>query len=70
MEEALKPDNTKLPPWLSIECKSIEDTLECTIRLDCSMPKRILSLRNTIEDLLISLRAVLESIREAESISS
>lgn len=65
MVEALEPDNRAAPRWLKIECRALEGAIECTIEMDCEHAERVLSLRNTLDDLMISLRASLEAVGEA-----
>ncbi|MDM7274834.1 MAG: KEOPS complex subunit Pcc1 [Thermoprotei archaeon] len=62
LEEALEPDNIITPPGLKVGCKSRDDTLECTVEVECGNPTRILTLRNTIEDLLTTIKAVVETL--------
>ncbi|MCX8195515.1 MAG: KEOPS complex subunit Pcc1 [Acidilobaceae archaeon] len=60
--EAVGPDNRAAPPWLSVSCSELPGALECVISMGCEEPSRLLSLRNTLEDLLLSLRAALEAL--------
>ncbi|WP_292319518.1 KEOPS complex subunit Pcc1 [Caldisphaera sp.] len=64
LAKSLKPDNIKnIPNYLSIDCKSDNGKLICTIKiLDCTDPKKIMSLKNTIDDLLINIKSVVDSI--------
>ncbi|MCE4618154.1 MAG: hypothetical protein F7C82_01505 [Desulfurococcales archaeon] len=60
---ALQPDNQRTPPYLSVSCKEVQGNLECKVTVEgCSDPKRILTLRNTVDDLLIAIRAALDSL--------
>ncbi|AFZ70216.1 hypothetical protein Calag_0449 [Caldisphaera lagunensis DSM 15908] len=62
--KSLTPDNIKdLPSYLDISCKNENDKLICTIRIkDCKDPKRIMSLKNTLDDLLINIRSIIDSM--------
>jgi len=63
--EAINPDNIIVPEWLSINCKSSPGVLECSISIDCSLPSRILSLRNTLDDLLRAIKVGIEVIESS-----
>ncbi|BAF34774.1 hypothetical protein APE_1147a [Aeropyrum pernix K1] len=61
--ESLEPDNLQTPPWLKITCTHQEGSVACTVEVEgCHSPRRILSLRNTIDDLLRSYRAATETL--------
>ncbi|MGC8566554.1 MAG: KEOPS complex subunit Pcc1 [Caldisphaera sp.] len=62
--KSLIPDNIKdLPPFIKIKCDDINNVILCNIEItDCNDPKRILSLKNTIDDILINIRAIIDSI--------
>lgn len=60
--EAIEPDNIQAPSWLSIDCKAVGSTLECRVEVDCGNPQRVLSLRNTLDDLLKAIKAAMEAI--------
>lgn len=61
--KALEPDNKHTPPHLRVSCRGAGEVLECEVIVEgCRDPARILTLRNTIDDLLISVRAALDSI--------
>lgn len=60
--KAIQPDNVIVPEWLSIDCRDLDGVLECTVRVDCRIPSRILSLRNTLDDLLRAIRVAIDVI--------
>lgn len=63
---ALEPDNRAAPPWLSVSCSEVEGYIECLVFVDgCGEPRRILSLRNTIDDLLRSYKAAFDAVRRS-----
>ena len=62
LEEALEPDNIVTPPGVKIECKGENDFLECIAEVECGNPMRILTLRNTLEDLLTAVKAIRETL--------
>ncbi|MCE4604668.1 MAG: hypothetical protein F7B20_06865 [Aeropyrum sp.] len=59
---SLEPDNLETPSWLRVTCSpSGETAIRCIIEIDdCRDSKRILSMRNTIDDLLRSYKAAVE----------
>ncbi|MCE4625734.1 MAG: hypothetical protein F7C35_07740 [Desulfurococcales archaeon] len=61
--EAVEPDNRGAPPHIKVSCTPKDNALECTVRVEgCEDPKRILTLRNTVDDLLLALRSALETL--------
>ncbi len=64
--DAINPDNMLAPEWLSINCKSLPNMLECIIEIDCSNPSRILSLRNTLDDLLRAIKVGINVIESSK----
>ena len=65
---AIEADNVVAPPWLSIDCRDLGELLECIVEVDCSTPSRILSLRNTLDELLRAIRVAVETIEGLESV--
>ncbi|MEM1873380.1 MAG: KEOPS complex subunit Pcc1 [Acidilobaceae archaeon] len=65
----MAPDNATAPPWLSVKCEATESRLVCRVSVDCEEPRRVLSLRNTIDDLIVSLKSALDSLRELADLS-
>jgi hypothetical protein len=63
--EAVNPDNIHTPQWLSINCRSLPDMLECVVEVDCSNPTRILSLRNTLDELLRAIKTGINAIESS-----
>lgn len=60
---ALQPDNESTPPHIRVECRGVGEALECEVRVEgCGDPRRILTLRNTVDDLLASVKAAAESL--------
>ncbi len=63
LASALQPDNLTAPPHVTVNCMAEGLYLVCRVTvLGCSDPRRILTLRNTIDDLLYSLKAALEAV--------
>ncbi|MEB3851760.1 MAG: hypothetical protein LRS49_04165 [Desulfurococcales archaeon] len=63
--EALEPDNRQAPPGVRVSCRAESYRVVCRVEVDCGDSRGILRLRNTIDDLLSSARAALESLRAA-----
>jgi len=66
--EAVQPDNIMVPPWLSVNCRSVADVVECVIEVDCSLPSRVLSLRNTLDDLLRAISVGISVIEGSKKV--
>ncbi|MCE4611162.1 MAG: hypothetical protein F7B17_04230 [Desulfurococcales archaeon] len=65
--DALEVDNKIAPPWLSVSCRWESGEVKCRVVVrECSSPRRILSLRNTLVDILLCYRAAMDSLRAAE----
>ena len=64
--EAINPDNINTPQWLTINCRSFQDVLECVVEVDCSSPTRILSLRNTLDELLRAIKSGINAIESSK----
>ena len=65
--EALEVDNKTAPPWLRVSCTWEEGFVKCSATISgCGDPRRILSLRNTLVDILLCYRAAMDSLRAAE----
>ena len=65
LERALEPDNAEAPEGLQVECYSVEGMLECRVTVDCSDPRSMLTLRNTVDDILVNLKAAVDAIESA-----
>jgi hypothetical protein len=64
--EALEVDNMVTPPWLSATCTHSGGSIRCRVEVGgCGDPKRILSLRNTLIDILLCYRAASEALKAA-----
>lgn len=57
LERALNPDNLQAPEGVRVECWAEGPRLICSVTVDCSEPRGILRLRNTLDDLILNLRA-------------
>ncbi len=62
---AIEPDNVNLPQDMEIDCNASEDSLYCSVRILCKEVKDVLRLRNTIDDILSSIKLSLSSISSA-----
>jgi hypothetical protein len=67
--DSLEPDNTQAPRGLEVRCWPRGGLVECVVRLECSEPRGLLTLRNTIDDLLATAKAALESLESASGTS-
>jgi len=66
VESALEPDNENVPAWLRVECRASGCLVECWVKVEgCEDPRRIMSLRNTLDDLILNLRASLAAVEAA-----
>ena len=64
LASALEPDNKRVPQWLRVECRAVETVVECLVHVEgCGDPRRILSLRNTVDDIILNIRAAIEAAR-------
>ena len=65
--EALEVDNKVTPHWLKVVCTWEDGMIRCrAIVSGCSDPRRVLSLRNTLIDILLCYRAAIDALRAAE----
>ena len=60
--KALEPDNKVLPSNLKIRCTASPEVLECEMVVSCEDDKDILRLRNTLDDILSSIKVVLMTL--------
>jgi len=62
--DSVEPENRITPPWVNVSCRARDAVLECKISVDdCSDPRRILTLRNTIDDLLQAISTALNVLK-------
>jgi len=60
---SLNVDNKLTPKGVTATCQQERSLVICEVRVkECDDPRRVLTARNTIDDLLINLRASLASI--------
>ena len=65
--EALEVDNRTTPPWLKVSCTWGGGMIRCSVVVSgCNDPRRVLSLRNTLVDILLCYRAAMDALRAAE----
>ncbi len=64
---ALQPDNLRAPKDIKIACEPVDDeTLVCNIEVSpAEDPTKILTLRNTFDDLIINMKAAIDSLAKA-----
>jgi len=62
LADSLSPDNAQAPRGLEVGCQARGGVVDCIVRLECSGPRGILTLRNTVDDLLAAAKAALESL--------
>jgi hypothetical protein len=64
---ALQPDNIRAPKDLKIACEpNGGETLVCNIEVSLvEDPAKILTLRNTFDDLIINMKAAIDSLAKA-----
>ncbi len=61
--DSIEPDNRPTPGWLRVECTANGNVLECIVEVEgCGDPRRVLSLRNTVDDLMQSVKAALSAL--------
>jgi len=66
LARALEPDNRQAPSHVRVSCAPLADTVVCEVHVKgCGDPKRILTLRNTVDDLVQAARAALEALEAA-----
>jgi len=63
--ESIRPDNREVPEWLHIEERVEDGDLVIEVVVDEISKTRLGSLRNTVDELLSVLYALLRSIEEA-----
>ncbi|MEB3844755.1 MAG: hypothetical protein LRS48_03635 [Desulfurococcales archaeon] len=59
---SLEPDNEKTPKHLSATCRPSSSGVLCSIRVDCSSPERVLTLRNTLDEIIVLSKTVLDML--------
>lgn len=62
LARALEPDNRAAPPGVRVECRG-STVLYCIVEAECRSPRGILTLRNTVDDLLQSLQAAVSALK-------
>lgn len=60
VEEALRVDNTDIPEGLKLSTYHNDKAIYIVAECDCEDPKRVLTLRNTVDEILTHIRAVLQ----------
>ena len=68
--EALEADNRVTPPWVEVSCRADPkgDVITCEVTVEgCELPQRILTLRNTVIDLISCYRAASDAIKRVET---
>ena len=59
--KSLEPDNRQAPPHVKVTCTPSQRVLECTVEVKgCEDPRRILTLRNTLDEILVLAKSVNE----------
>ncbi len=65
--DALAPDNETAPSHVNVGCEGFKSYLKCFIKVaECNNPRRVLTFRNTLNDLLISLKSAIEVLKGLE----
>ncbi len=60
---ALEPDNIEAPPHIRVHCWPSEALVKCRIEVaGCEDPRRIMTLRNTVDEIMVLVKAVEEAI--------
>ncbi len=65
IEKALKPDNIGLPRNMKLEMKRSRNIVEIKLESDVLSSKTILSVRNTIDDILQCIEALENTLKSA-----
>ena len=61
LARALEPDNIQAPSHVRVSCRALEGAVECVVEVDgCEDPKRVLTLRNTVDEIITMARTVEE----------
>jgi len=60
--KVIRPENLSAPEDLKIHCYSNREKLVCNLSLQCNKERGILRLRNTLDDLLQSIKLFLDII--------
>ncbi|GAB6147788.1 KEOPS complex subunit Pcc1 [Stetteria hydrogenophila] len=64
LARALEPDNLQAPSGVEVACRAEGRRLVCEALVDCSEPRGVLRLRNTLDDLILNLKAALSALEE------
>jgi homoserine kinase len=70
LAKALEPDNLQAPEDVRVECRAEGDVLICRVSVECSDARGILRLRNTLDDLILNLRAAASALEAGLSSKS
>ncbi len=63
---SLDPDNKTAPPGINVRCEASGNQLSCIVEVeDCTGPRGIGTFRNTVDDILRSVKAALEALKAA-----
>ncbi|MGC9071658.1 MAG: hypothetical protein ACP5HK_03045 [Acidilobus sp.] len=63
LTSSLNVDNVLAPTGISVKCESQGPFIRCDINANgCENPRRLLTMRNTVDDLILGLRAALYTI--------
>lgn len=67
VRDSIQPDNASPHDWLKVECKASDDRLHCVVTVEgCRDPRRLLTLRNTVDDLLEAVKTALSALDASE----
>ncbi len=64
--KVITPENVSAPEDLKIHCYSRHKKLICDLNLQCSKEKEVLRLRNTLDDLLQSIKLFLDTLHATD----
>ncbi len=59
---SLEPDNENVPKHLNVSCRPSSRGVLCSISVDCSYPERMLTLRNTLDEIIVLSKTVLDML--------
>ncbi len=66
VEEAVRVDNVDLPQGIQLTTYHTERAIFIVAKCECDDPKKVLTLRNTIDDILTHIKTVLQVLEATE----
>ena len=64
---AVEPDNRRTPPHVRVRCRVDETSMICELEVEgCDDPKRVLTFKNTVDDLILAVRTAVSVLEAAD----